>query len=675
VSNIGFGSGEAKQRKSQLRPIRPCLCDTVNAPPPDGVGATTPSSSTTGPAQANVDCTERRVLAAQVRLLYGNANVGAGITLVATLILGCLQWDAVAHPIVLGWCLYMFSVAAGRFALARSYWQSAPSSFKTRRWYAGFVVGAGLAGGGWGAAGILLYPEGRLENQLFLVFILGGMMLGAASMLAARPEAYLTFIIPAGLAPAARLALQCDAAHLAMAVMAGLFTLATVITTRRINLTITSSLNLRFENATLVENLRAATHRAEALNEQLEVRVQERTAELYQTTERLQAEIAQREQIEEQLLCARKLESLGVLAGGIAHDFNNFLAVVQGNLELAKSQLDSKAPIQTLLDETASACTRAASLSSQLLTFSKGGAPVRRLVSLSQLVRDAIALARAGARTRFDVCLPDNLRYAEVDPGQIGQVLHNILLNARQAMPEGGTIEVRAENVDLRTVDGVDSRVSISIRDYGCGIPDDILPRIFDPYFSTKVDGSGLGLATAYAIVAKHGGNLFVQTRPEEGTVFSIDLPASEESPATQAPLTAEIQAGTERVLVMDDEETLRNLLKTVLAKLGYEVQTAGDGAQAIVLFEEAKSCGRGFDLVLLDLTVSGGMGGLEAAARLKELDSSVKLIVSSGYSDAPVLSDLGKYGFDDLIPKPWTIGRMSEVLRSCIKSNRSSRS
>jgi two-component system cell cycle sensor histidine kinase/response regulator CckA len=181
---------------------------------------------------------------------------------------------------------------------------------------------------------------------------------------------------------------------------------------------------------------------------------------------------------------------------------------------------------------------------------------------------------------------------------------------------------------------------------------------------------SGLGLATAYAIIAKHGGNLSVQTKSGDGTVFIVDLPALEESPAPQAPLTAHTQTGTERVLVMDDQEALRNLMATVLTTLGYEVQTAGDGAEAIVLFENAKACGRGFDAVLLDLTVSGGMGGLEAAVRLKELASSVKLIVSSGYSDAPVLSDLRKYGFDDSIPKPWTVARVSEVVRRVLVSD-----
>jgi signal transduction histidine kinase/ActR/RegA family two-component response regulator len=622
------------------------------------------SSSPTESGHASADGRRREVLAAQVRLLYSNASVGFWVTLIATSILARLQWEVVAHSVIFSWWLYMFLLAAGRFTLAWRYGRSGLSSLETGRWRAGFAIGAGLAGIGWAAAGILLYPEARLVNQLFLVFILGGMMLGAASTLAAREEAYLAFIIPVGLSLATRLVLQGDEPHLFMALMAVIFTLATVVTTMHIHLTITSSLKLRFENLALVENLQAATHRAEALNEQLEVRVQERTAELNQTTVQLRAEIAQRQQIEEELLRARKLESLGVFAGGIAHDFNNFLAVVQGNVELAKSQLDRDAPTQLMLDETARACKRAALLSSQLLTFSKGGAPIRRLVSLAAMITDAIPLARAGAQTSFDVCIPENLRSAEVDPGQIGQVLHNVLLNARQAMPGGGTIEIQAENVDRETATGIESRVRISIQDHGCGIPDEVLPRIFDPYFTTKPHGSGLGLATAYAIIARHGGNLTVQTKLGAGTEFIIDLPASEETPEPQVPLTTSIVKGTGRILAMDDEPALQFLMQNVLTKLGYEVQIAADGAEAIVLFENAKACGRGFDAVLLDLTICGGMGGIETAAKLKLLDSSVKLIVCSGYSEAPVASDLRKYGFDDTIPKPWTIASLSEVFR-----------
>jgi two-component system cell cycle sensor histidine kinase/response regulator CckA len=312
--------------------------------------------------------------------------------------------------------------------------------------------------------------------------------------------------------------------------------------------------------------------------------VKERTAELHWSAEQLRAEITQRERIEDELLRARKLDSLGVLAGGIAHDFNNFLTVVLANVEFAKMQLDPNEPVQATLDQTTSACERATFLSSQLLTFAKGGTPVRRLVSVVNLVTDAVQLARAGAQSSIEVSISEDLWCAEVDPGQIGQVLHNILLNARQAMPEGGIIEVRAENMVLEDTPGADTRVRISIHDYGCGIAADVLPRIFDPYFTTKLGGTGLGLATAYGIIAKHGGNLSVESKPGDGTIFTIDLPASQASPAPQIPMVAHLQTGTERILAMDDEEAVRKLLETVLKKLGYEVQTARDGAEAIAL-------------------------------------------------------------------------------------------
>jgi signal transduction histidine kinase/CheY-like chemotaxis protein len=445
-----------------------------------------------------------------------------------------------------------------------------------------------------------------------------------------------------------------------------------LVTTRRIHSTILSSLNLQFENHGLVEDLRAAKQNVEASNERLEARVQERTAELRRTTEQLRAEISQREQIEEELLRARKLESLGVLAGGIAHDFNNFLTVVLGNVELAKMELDEHDPVQNILDQTVTACDRAVFLSSQLLTFAKGGAPVRRLVSIASLVNDAVQLARAGAQTSIEVSLAEDLLCAEADPSQICQVLHNILLNARQAMPEGGIIEVHAANVLSDSAAGND-RVRISIRDYGCGISASVLPRIFDPYFTTKPGGHGLGLATAYAIIAKHGGGISVESNPGHGTVFQIDLPATREAPrqeAQEATVVSHPPTGTGRLLVMDDEEAIRKLLNTVLITLGYDVQTARDGAEAIALYEDAKATGRNFDAVLLDLTVKGGMGGVEAAARLKELDPSLKLVVSSGYSDAAVLSDFRKYGFDDAMPKPWTAADVGKIFRRVLVSN-----
>jgi signal transduction histidine kinase/CheY-like chemotaxis protein len=639
-------------------------------------------SSPDQPINTTRDLRGRQILAAQLRLLYSNANTGLAITLIAAAILGQLQWAAISHRVIVGWCLYMFLVSAARFAGARLYLRIPSSGLRTGPWLAAFATGAGLAGAGWGAAGILLYPEARLANQLFLAFILGGMILGAASLLAPRPESFLAFMVPAGLAPAVRFAIQGDENHLAMGLMAILFTLVILITTWRIHRTIVSSLNLQFDNQDLVDDLQAAKSHADALNRGLEIRVQERTAELSRSTEQLRAEIDRRERIEEELLRARKLESLGVLAGGIAHDFNNFLTIVQGNTQMARMQLAADEPVQATLDQIASACQRASFLSSQLLTFAKGGVPVRRLSSVRQLVMDAVQLARAGAPTSIDLNIEDDLRLAEVDPGQVGQVLHNILLNARQAMPEGGIIEVQAENIaigDAASGARADAWVRISIRDYGCGIPASVLPSIFDPYFSTKPGANGLGLATAYAIVAKHGGNLSVESTPGRGSVFTIDLPASampapQESPAAEVPAARRAQPSGARLLVMDDEEALRNLLAAILSSLGYVVHLARDGAEAIALCEKAKASGRNFDAALLDLTVRGGMGGVEAAARLKEFDPDLKLIVSSGYADAPVMSDFRAYGFDAVIPKPWVIAEVSEVFRRLLVTDAAAR-
>ena len=400
------------------------------------------------------DSSSEQILSAQLKLLYANANLGVGVTILAATILAGLQWEIIARPVVAGWWLYMTLVSVVRYGIARRYAHVFPGrgdhgNPDLDKWRNAFTAGVGLTSAGWGVAGILLYPPGHFTNQVFLIFVLGGMMLGAAGVLAARPEAFLTFLIPTGLAPSFRLLIQGDETHLAMGILASVFTLATVITTGRIYRMVTSSLRLQIQNRDLVENLEAANQATEALNQELERRVEERTAELHRSTEQLRAEIAQRQQAEEELLRARKLESLGVLAGGIAHDFNNFLTVVQGNIEVAKVQLNRSEPTQQFLDQAASACQRAAFLSSQLLTFAKGGAPVRRVVSIAKLVTDAVHLARTGSAVSIDVKIAEGLWFAEVDPSQIGQVLHNILLNARQAMPGGGTIEVGVENVAL----------------------------------------------------------------------------------------------------------------------------------------------------------------------------------------------------------------------------------
>jgi signal transduction histidine kinase/ActR/RegA family two-component response regulator len=607
----------------------------------------------------------RYVRLAQIRLLYENANTGFVVTIIAAPILAYFQSAVIEHRIAVAWLFYMLVITSARFALSQ-HWRDAIHDADVSKWSVFFAIGAGLAGTGWGAAGILLYPNADVMRQTFLVFVLGGMMLGGASLLAARPEAFLAFLLPTGILPSVRFISESDKEHVTMGLLAILFTCATVITTWRFYQTVESSINLQFQNHDLVRDLEIAKSQTEVLNQELEVRIQERTAELHSSTIRLRDEIKQREQMEDELLRVRNLESLGVLAGGIAHDFNNFLTIVQGNIELARMQLEPDAPVLAILEDSATACRRAAFLSSQLLTFAKGGAPIRRVTSVGKLVLDAVHLARAGSSIGIAINIADDLWSAEVDAGQIGQVLHNILLNAKQAMAEGGAIEVRVENriIGADQEPGSRAYVRVSIRDNGPGIPAEALPRIFDPYFTTKRTGSGLGLATAYAIVAKHGGHIAVESKPGIGTEFILDLPASNESPEPESPTGAAVSSGAGRLLVMDDEEALRTLLNRGLTAMGYEVQSARDGAEAIAMYQAAKASGRAFDAVLLDITISGGMGGIETAAKLKELDPAAKLVVSSGYSDASVMSKFREYGFDDVIPKPWRTAEVSEVFR-----------
>lgn len=616
------------------------------------------------------DAREIQIHAEQIRLLYLNSYTAFAVAVCAASVLCFLQWSVISHRVILGWLAYMLAISFGRFELTRLYWRATPMPANVRSWGMAFAAGAGMAGVGWGAAGILLYPEANISNQLFLAFVLGGMMLGAGAILAARVDVSAAFIVPAGVPITVRLLLQPDRYHHAMGLLAGIFTAATLLTTWRICMTVRSSLNLQFENRDLVVALRTANQQTETLNLGLESRVRERTAELHEANERLHAEIEHRKQMEEELLRARKLEALSVLAGGIAHDFNNILTIIQGNIELARLSLKPENPAREILDRIDAACQRAASLASQLLTFGKGGAPVRRTVSVVKLVKDAVEFARAGSNVGIDLKLTGDLWPVEVDAAQIFHAIQNILINARQAMPQGGLIEVHAENLGPEAVSPPlrgDKYVQISVRDNGCGIAPENLPRIFDPYFTTKPKGAGLGLAAAYSIIAQHQGHIGVQSKVGSGTVFQICLPAAEKPPVTAQEQAGAIQNGTGRILVMDDEEAIRALLTGSLTQLGYEVVCAREGSEAIGLYEEGRNLGRRFDLVLLDLTIPGGMGGIETAARLRDIDPSAKLIASSGYADSSVMSDSRRYGFDETIPKPWTLPEMSRIIRKVL--------
>jgi PAS domain S-box-containing protein len=381
-------------------------------------------------------------------------------------------------------------------------------------------------------------------------------------------------------------------------------------------------------------------------------------------------DLSERKQAEEERLKLDKLESLGVLAGGIAHDFNNLLTAILGNIGLAALEAGNKRVLDRLADAE-KGCQRAHGLARQMLTFAKGGKPIKRPHQVTELLREAAGLALCGSRSRCEFAFAKNPWPVEVDSGQIQQVFSNLLINADQAMPEGGVITLGTENISLQNGDGGPlSRgkyVRITVADQGVGISPQNLLKIFDPYFTTKAEGNGLGLATAYAIIKNHGGTIQVKSQPGQGTTFTILLPATGRKNPALPRGCPPFYTGKGKVLVMDDEESVRLLLNEILGRIGYEPSLARDGSEAIATYKKAKESGQPFHAVICDLTIRGGMGGKEAIKELKSIDPKVKAIVASGYNDDPVMADYRKYGFSGVIAKPFKISELSYVLQEII--------
>lgn len=381
-------------------------------------------------------------------------------------------------------------------------------------------------------------------------------------------------------------------------------------------------------------------------------------------------DVTEKSRVEEERHKAEKLESLGLAAGGIAHDFNNLLTAIIGNLSLALRETSPGS--KDRIEASRNASLRAQDLAQQLLTFAKGGAPIKKTASLGHLVRDTVSFSLSGTHVRPSLDIPADLWPVDVDAGQISQVISNLVVNALQAMPEGGTLHVIGEN----TIDPDDTPlplapgryVRIIVRDEGSGIPEEILKKIFDPYFTTKPKGSGLGLATSYSIVKNHGGLIHVTSSPESGATFTIDLPASDaeeapEAPAPMAPLSG--QRG--KVLVLDDEEVICELVACTLTPLGFTVAQSFTAEETLRLYKEALDAGDPFDVVIMDLTIPGGMGGKEAVKKLLELHPTARAIVSSGYAMDPIMSRHKDYGFSGVIAKPYDISELQRVVSATI--------
>ncbi len=388
-------------------------------------------------------------------------------------------------------------------------------------------------------------------------------------------------------------------------------------------------------------------------------------------------DISEHKFMEGELLKAQKLESIGILAGGIAHDFNNLLTAILGNISLAHSLVGSESRLSKLMNDAEKASLQARNLTRQLISLVDDGAPLKCTSAIGEFIRDAAQLALSGSNVKCHFHLAENLWPLYCDPGQIHQLAASLVMNAKDFMPEGGMVEIGAANLEVAPGEVPSLKpgryVKLSIKDHGVGIAAKDLPKVFDPYFSTKERGTqkgmGLGLTIAYAIIKRHEGHISIQSTPGMGTEVQVYLPASAEKPP-EAPRPSEspLPSVKGRILYMDDDDMVRNLTQEMLHYIGYEVQVARDGAEAIQRYQEARARRLPFDLVILDLTVRAGMGAKETIKALQKTDASVRAVVASGYADDPVVAAYAEHGFVGAVTKPYQLEKLGEVLRALIQ-------
>lgn len=389
--------------------------------------------------------------------------------------------------------------------------------------------------------------------------------------------------------------------------------------------------------------------------------------------EGLAHDITETKKIEQQLQQAQKMEAIGLLAGGIAHDFNNILNIITANASFVLSQSTPNGKLHEVLQEIDDGATRAQNLAQKLLTFAKGGKPIKETLDLNPLIKDAAVFITIGAKVKCEFNFTDNLWRVDADKGQIEQVINNLVINANQAMPQSGTIYINTQNVNVDPQTGIPlpagRYIRITIKDEGMGISKKHFSNIFDPYFSTKQEGSGLGLATTYSIVKNHHGYISVESEIDRGTTFEIYLPASKKM-VTQIENEQKQDIkhkGAGSILVMDDETLVLKVSKRILGSMGYEVEFAKDGHEAIDIYYTAFSSNNPFDLVILDLTIPGSMGGAETIPEILKINPEAKIAVSSGYSNDPVMANYKDHGLAGIIPKPYRQSQMAELLNNVL--------
>ncbi|MFQ5646299.1 MAG: ATP-binding protein [bacterium] len=389
-------------------------------------------------------------------------------------------------------------------------------------------------------------------------------------------------------------------------------------------------------------------------------------------------DITRQRKTEAEIQQINQRESVTLLAGGIAHDFNNILTAILGNISLARIFSGLDKGLDELLDSAEKASIRAKKLTQQLLSFAKGDSPVFRTVSIAETIEETVTFVLRGTKASSKIIIPDDFWAVEINESQVSQVIQNMVLNACQAMPGGGQVEIICQNVSLNQEDSASldlepgTYVKISIKDQGKGISPEHLRQVFDPYFSTKQKGSGLGLAIAFSIVEKHKGKITVDSEKKKGTTFSIYLPAFPKKTELKEKKEELLIQGSGKILVMDDTETVRQVLNDMLSNIGYQVATAASGGEAVEIYKRFRETGESFDAVIMDLTVPGAMGGREAMGKLREINPEAVGIAISGYSDDSVMTDFRKHGFSEAITKPIKIQELSQVLKKLIIQNNS---
>ncbi|WP_372679936.1 ATP-binding protein [Desulfosarcina sp.] len=374
----------------------------------------------------------------------------------------------------------------------------------------------------------------------------------------------------------------------------------------------------------------------------------------------------------------RQLESIAALSGGIAHDYNNLLTAIMGNISLALEQVQSDSKVSDLLEQALAASRVAKTLTRRLITFSKGGQPTKKPTDIVNVIENTAAFSLSGSNIRCEWGPSNGTWSANIDAQQIGQAIHNLMINAAESMPSGGTVSISFENTMVDSPNSIlapGRYVDIAIQDQGVGIPAEHIEKIFDPYFSTKakgaIKGTGLGLSISHSIISSHGGEITVCSRVGVGTTFHVLLPASQAAADLVQPVGDQENGekpdkpvmGQGRILVMDDEAMIRELTGNILGHLGYDADFAEDGQCAVTKYRAALEASTPYDAVILDLTIKGGMGGQETIEMLKQIDPSVKAIVSSGYSDNPVIADYKHYGFCEVVAKPYEMVEFSQKL------------